>query len=202
VIFLYVYKVVTYFIYLIVFLPGKLKARGGDALWRGRLGDIEPSAEKTIWMHAASVGEVRVVGHLINYIKKNHEDLLIHLTVMTRAGFETAAKLYGDKIGVTIFPLDATPAISKTIRKINPSIVIITETEIWFNLLQQLFRLNIPIILINGRMSEKSFRRYRLIRSANGASNFLSPATSALSSVAPKNRYRSISESDLKNSLS
>lgn len=163
---LFCYKIVTIVIYLLVLPFGKMKAGQGDVLWKGRLGDIEPSDDKTLWMHAASVGEVRVIGHLIDYLRKKRTDLPIHLTVVTRTGYDTAIKLYGDTIRVTIFPLDAPVPVARTVRNVNPRMVIITETEIWFNLLRRLFELDIPVILVNGRMSDKGFNRYRMIGTA------------------------------------
>ena len=136
-------------------------------MWRGRLGLIDPLGPRDIWMHASSVGEVKVLGYLIDYLKKQDPKLMIHVTVMTRAGFKTATDQFDDKgDGVTLsyFPLDASPVIRRSLDLINPASLVIAETEIWPNLVSQATQRNIPIVLVNGRMSEKAFKMYRYVR--------------------------------------
>lgn len=137
-------------------------------MWRGRLGLISPLGPRDVWMHAASVGEVKVLGYLIDYLRKQDATLRIHVTVMTRAGFKTATDQLGDKgdsVTLSYFPMDAPPAIRRSLDLINPALLVIAETEIWPNLISQAAQRNIPIVLVNGRMSEKAFRMYRYVRS-------------------------------------
>lgn len=137
-------------------------------MWRGRLGLISPLGPRDVWMHAASVGEVKVLGYLIDYLKKQDATLRIHVTVMTRAGFKTATDQLddkGDSVTLSYFPLDALPAVRRSLDLINPASLVIAETEIWPNLISQAAQRNIPIVLVNGRMSEKAFRMYRYVRS-------------------------------------
>ncbi len=161
---LFIYKILTYIIYMLIFPFGYMKYKKGDLLWRGRLGLIEKSTEKTLWIHAASVGEVKVIGNLLNYLEIKNFDRKIHLTVVTSNGYGTAKDLYGDKIDISYFPLDALPAVRGTIEKLNPYMVVIAETEIWFNLINEIGNQNIPLILINGRMTENSFGKYNMIK--------------------------------------
>ncbi|MFQ5454161.1 MAG: glycosyltransferase N-terminal domain-containing protein, partial [Candidatus Zixiibacteriota bacterium] len=88
---LLLYKLIFYFIYYLSYPYGMLKAAGGDLLWQGRLGNIDnSSAPIDLWLHAASVGEIKVIGYLIDYLHKRNPELKIHISTMTRTGFSTA----------------------------------------------------------------------------------------------------------------
>jgi tRNA (guanine-N7-)-methyltransferase len=167
---MFLYRLITFLVYCVLYPVGRRKAtRGqGNELWRGRLGLIEPLGPRDIWMHASSVGEVKVLGYLIDYLKKQDPKLMIHVTVMTRAGFKTATNQLSDKgdgITLSYSPLDASPIIRRFLDLINPTLLVIAETEIWPNLVNQATQRNIPIVLVNGRMSEKAFKMYRYVRS-------------------------------------
>ncbi len=134
-----------------------------DEFWRGRLGRIDTSKSGTIWIHAASAGEVRIASYLADYLLKNRPSVSLVGTVQTRTGFEVARKVYPESMIVAAFPLDATRSVRRALETTKPSVIVIAETEIWFNFLAEAFRLNIPVVLVNGRMTEKAFGRYRLI---------------------------------------
>lgn len=166
-----IYKVMTFIIYCAVYPYGKLRASFGSKVWRDRLG--LPSADSSnggvsgdpvIWMHAASVGEVRILNILINYLLKGDLKLGLHVTTVTATGYETAVELFGKAATVSRFPLDAPPVMRRAFDNIRPSMVVIAETEIWFNMLNEALKRSIPLILINGRMSARAFDRYRMIR--------------------------------------
>ncbi len=166
---MFLYKLVTFLIYSILYPVGRIKAAKGNELWRGRLGFIDPVGPKNIWMHAASVGEVKVLSYLIDYLKKQDTTMTIHVTVMTTAGFKIAADQLRDKderVTLTHFPLDASPAVRRSLDLINPTLLVIAETEIWPNLISHANVRNIPIVLVNGRMSEKAVKQYRFFRPA------------------------------------
>jgi len=162
-----VYKFITFLIYCLVYPLGRIKIARGSRFWLGRLGLIDPIGPRSIWMHAASVGEVKVLSYLFDYIKKQEPALTMHVTVMTRAGFKTATDLIGDKdtrITLSYFPLDVRRVISRTLDSIKPALLTIAETEIWPNLINEASKRNIPVVLVNGRMSEKAFQRYQFLR--------------------------------------
>ncbi|MCM2273023.1 MAG: hypothetical protein NDJ18_10780 [candidate division Zixibacteria bacterium] len=155
---IYLYKVIAFLIYFGAFVVGRGKA-GKDALWAGRLNtDSLPSAD--IWLHAASVGEVRVIGHLIDYLHDQAPAIRFHLTVMTRAGYKTATMINGESTTVSYLPIDVPHLWARVLRQISPRIVVIAETEIWPNMLIALQSQGIPVVLVNGRLSEKAFGRY------------------------------------------
>jgi 3-deoxy-D-manno-octulosonic-acid transferase len=121
---------------------------------------IPRSERKRIWIHAVSVGEVRSLKHLIDQLKKSYKNTEIVLTVTTPAGYNCTAELYTD-IRVINAPVDFSFTIRRFIKQINPRILILNELEIWPNWVTGVQRHDIPILLINGRMSERAFRRYK-----------------------------------------
>ncbi len=122
------------------------------------------SLKKPIWVHAASVGEVICSIPLIKRIKKNFPQSEIVITTMTRTGHETARTQISEANAVLLFPIDHPLFLRRTIAKIRPGLLLIAETEIWPNLLMSCGKKGIPIVLFNGRISEKSFRRYLLFK--------------------------------------
>jgi 3-deoxy-D-manno-octulosonic-acid transferase len=163
------YKFLTLIIYGLVYPYGRLKAARGRALWQGRLGLIEPSEKQPIWLHAASVGEVKVMSCLVDFLTRAKPGLPLHLTVMTETGYATAKKLFGDKVTLSHMPLDATPSLRRGFDRINPQMLVIAETEIWFGLIAMAHSREIPVVLVNGRMTEKALGSYRRVRSMMGS---------------------------------
>jgi len=120
--------------------------------------------QKNIWLHAASVGEVFGCLPLLKNIKEEFPKDGIILTTMTRTGREVAKKSSSEINEVLFFPIDYPFFLKKVIRKLKPRLLLIAETELWPNLIISCGRLNIPIILFNGRISRKSFPRYKFFK--------------------------------------
>lgn len=162
---LFFYNVFISVIYFIVLIFTSGKARKGDAKWIGRLGFINVSEPVDLWMHASSVGETRVLSHLVTYLTHENSDLKIHITTMTDAGQSTAKESFtSGNISLSYFPLDYKSAIKKTFGSLHPKLLLIAETEIWPNLIKEATDNKIPVVLINGRMSPSAFKKYKLIR--------------------------------------
>ena len=119
-----------------------------------------PSFKGPIWVHAASVGEVFCSIPLLKKIKNEFPHLKIVLTTMTSTGNETAKTYLPEADQVLFVPIDHPLIIRRTIEKIQPSLLLIAETELWPNLLRSCGKKEIPIVLFNGRISQKSFQRY------------------------------------------
>jgi 3-deoxy-D-manno-octulosonic-acid transferase len=119
-----------------------------------------PSFKNPIWVHAASVGEVFCSIPLFKRIKKDFQHSKIVMTTMTSTGNETAKTYLPEADQVLFFPIDHPLIIRRAIAKIQPSLLLIAETELWPNLLRFCGKKGIPIVLFNGRVSQKSFRRY------------------------------------------
>ena len=126
-----------------------------------RMGFFETLSFQTpIWVHAASVGEVFCTVPLLKKIKKEFPQREIVLTTMTSTGNEAAKKHLPEVGRVLFFPIDHPLALQRVIGRIQPSLLLIAETELWPNLLRSCRKKGIPVILFNGRISEKSFRGY------------------------------------------
>lgn len=119
---------------------------------------LRPRVEKTVWVHAVSVGEVKSLKGLIQNLVQVQKKKVI-LSVSTPSGFEFARRELSI-VEVIPAPFDASFVIRRFIRLIQPEIVIFNELEIWPNWLFLLHRHRIPILLINGRISEKAFQWY------------------------------------------
>ncbi|WP_428776476.1 lipid IV(A) 3-deoxy-D-manno-octulosonic acid transferase [Vibrio sp.] len=119
------------------------------------------SERQPIWIHAVSVGEVMAVSPLIKELSL-HTDSPILLTTTTPTGAAQAEKL-GDLVEHRYMPLDCTFAVRRFIRRMQPSRLVIVETELWPNTLRAVAKAGIPISVINARLSERSFRRYQKV---------------------------------------
>jgi 3-deoxy-D-manno-octulosonic-acid transferase len=133
---------------------------------RERCGDIPSSWQQTvsasIWFHAVSVGEVIAAFPLIEEVKRRTPGTPVFVSTATLAGRETAEKrLAGLADGVFFAPLDFVWSVRCVLRRLRPSVVVILETEIWPNLFRESKRIGCGLILVNGRISDRSFPRYR-----------------------------------------
>jgi len=119
--------------------------------------------KKRIWLHAASVGEVQVAGNLIAELKEQG-DFCFFLTVMTEQGRRISRKKLSESVTCLMAPLDVPCLVRRAVRYIRPDVFVSIETEFWPALLGGIHGAGIPMVLVNGRISERSFRRYRLVR--------------------------------------
>lgn len=152
--------------YIPLFLLRKRKRQG----MRSRFGLYPQSFKKilsqrdNIWLHAVSVGEVRVISNIIKRLRREYPDHRLVLTTVTETGNAIAKNIIeGDEV-VTYLPFDIRYIVRRAVSCIRPKILIIAETELWPNLILQAFRSGVPIVIINGRISDKSFGRYKLVR--------------------------------------
>ncbi len=130
-----------------------------------RMGFLPTSTMKRpIWVHAASVGEVFCTVPLLKRIRKEFAHCEIVLTTMTSTGNEAAKSRIPEANQVFFFPFDHPLVLRRAIEKIQPSLVLVAETELWPNFLRACGKKGIPVVLFNGRISEKSFRRYLLLK--------------------------------------
>ena len=126
-----------------------------------RLGCFPDLSEKRpVWVHAASVGEVLASRSLIQRIKKAFPHNVLLLTTMTRTGQETAKKQIPEADVVAFLPLDHPLILRHVMKRVKPRFLLIAETELWPNLLHASGKTGIPTVLFNGRISDRSIRRY------------------------------------------
>ncbi len=118
-------------------------------------------SEKTLWLHALSMGEVIAAAPVLKLLRGQNPDLYIALSVTTDSGYETAHKL--DFIDSVFFhPLDCLPFTQLALCRINPDLYVVTDTGFWPGLIDLLHKKNAPVLLFNGRISERAARRYLL----------------------------------------
>jgi len=121
-------------------------------------------AKANIWVHAVSVGEVMVLDGFIDQLRKTYPAYQIIATVTTKTGYELACERLKDKALVIPSPIDFSCVAARFVSMIDPKVYIAVETEIWPNLYRKLFLKKVPIVVINGRISDGSFGRYKAIR--------------------------------------
>ncbi|WP_333652854.1 3-deoxy-D-manno-octulosonic acid transferase [Dissulfurispira sp.] len=118
----------------------------------------------SVWIHAVSVGEVIAAVPLIKKIKERHPATEVIVSTVTDTGQKIAREKAGDTARIIYMPFDLPLSIKNAANRFNPSIFIIMETELWPNAIRTLNKLNVPVLLMNGRISEKSFIGYKGIR--------------------------------------
>lgn len=134
--------------------------------FKHRLGQDCPAfSTQPIWFHALSVGEVLSVVPLVKKFGQRWPQIPIFFTASTLTGHEIALKQLKNVATIGYFPLDLSPVITHYFERVNPRLIVLTETDIWPNFLKMAKNKNIPCLLINARMSERSYKRYRLIKS-------------------------------------
>jgi len=133
-----------------------------------RLGNIPDAVidamagQRPIWFHAASVGEVIASQKLLEGIRERFPGRRLLVSTFTPTGNEAAKeKLKAD--GVIFLPLDFPWAVNRAVKKVNPSTLILMETELWPNLIRKAGSMGIPVVLVNGRISDTSYGKYWFI---------------------------------------
>ena len=136
---------------------------------RQRLGTLSPVAEgqqrPLIWLHCVSVGETQAARPLVDRLRKEFPEHALVVSTITRTGQKLAQDVFGRQVDkVFYFPFDWRWSVRRALRVINPSVVLLMETELWPNFLRECKTREIPVALVNGRISRQSFRRYSLIK--------------------------------------
>ncbi len=161
---------VAFWTFAFCYLPFFFLKKKHKDNWKERFGQVpvkmakELEGKKIIWVHAVSVGEVSLAIRLIGAIKEKYSGLSFVLTVTTSAGREAALKLKDDEDKVLYFPADFGFSVRAFIKAVCPKALVILETEIWPNLIDELSRLAIPIFIVNARISDKAIAKYRWAR--------------------------------------
>jgi 3-deoxy-D-manno-octulosonic-acid transferase len=133
--------------------------------WRERFGFFDdPELSDTIWIHAVSVGEMNAAAPLIDALMKRFEGRRFVVTTVTPTGSARVQKLFGERVFHVYLPYDLTASIRRFLDRINPSLAVVMETEIWPNLYYECARRKIPIVLANARLSERSLNGYGPVR--------------------------------------
>ena len=120
--------------------------------------------KKCIWLHAVSVGEVNAAQTLVAEMEKQFGDFEIVMSTTTDTGFARAEKLFGRTRAVFYFPFDFSWVTRRAFRRLDPSICLLMELEVWPNFVFTAHERGVPVLVLNGRVSDRSFSRYRRIK--------------------------------------
>lgn len=124
----------------------------------------EVNKKKSIWIHAVSVGEVISLQNLTKKIKEKHPDWTILFSSLTNTGIRMAEAKIKEADYIFLAPVDFTPIVRRFFKVLRPDVLVLAESEFWPNLLREAQRRAKGVLLINGRISSHSYRRYRKIK--------------------------------------
>ena len=124
---------------------------------------IRSGAQDCIWIHAVSVGEVNLLPQLVANLKAAFPEMTVAISTTTQSGQHLARQKFPEDL-VFYCPSDFSWAVNRSIDRIRPAMLVLTELELWPNLISLTAKREIPVVLINGRVGRKSFHGYRRIR--------------------------------------
>jgi 3-deoxy-D-manno-octulosonic-acid transferase len=155
-----------FFILVLFYLPLYIFKNKFHRGFLYRLGKIPRifNLDRPVWIHAVSVGEALSIKWLYKELKKQNPDKRFVISTVTATGNKIVEGFVQKEDLATYLPLDLSFIVKKVINKVNPCLFIIAETEIWPNLISCLYQKKIPIIIVNARISDRSFARYRGIK--------------------------------------
>ncbi|MFH1690520.1 MAG: glycosyltransferase N-terminal domain-containing protein [Candidatus Eisenbacteria bacterium] len=156
------YRIMTNLLWPLAVSASALRRATGSREWGQRVGRTPPVAEGAVWLHAASVGEVAAVTPLATALATTPAG--VFLTVVTPTGRAVAARSLSD-LAVSFAPLDFVTAVRRVLRSVRPRALLLTETELWPNTIYESAEAGVPVGMVNGRLSERSLRRYVMLGS-------------------------------------
>jgi 3-deoxy-D-manno-octulosonic-acid transferase len=157
-----------------------------NAKLKNQLGFVTKTSSKVIWVHCVSVGEFNAARSLIDQLLDIYPEHRLAITTTTITGAEAVRKHYQDRVIHYFFPFDLPFIVGPFIKKINPVACILLETEIWPNLINNLNKKAIPVVLVNARLSERSFSKYQRF-----FSNLVQKTLNQLTLIASQNEHSS-----------
>jgi 3-deoxy-D-manno-octulosonic-acid transferase len=134
--------------------------------WSERFGDVNRKKPDTpcIWLHGVSVGEINATKTVVAELESQYPNHDIVITTTTDTGYARAKTHYGSDYTVCYFPLDLSPFVRRAFEQLKPDLCLLMELEVWPNFLKEAKRRHVPIAVINGRISDKSYLSYRRFR--------------------------------------
>ncbi len=130
----------------------------------GHIPALPQNGNPVVWIHCVSVGETNAALPLVKALREEYPDYQIVISTVTKTGQELAQKLFQEDANLIFyFPFDWKFTVKRALEKIKPNVVLIMETELWFNFIREAVRTNIRVFIVNGRISEKSANRYMKI---------------------------------------
>lgn len=161
---------------------GKIRTDWPARLGRGSVLPSAPDKRPRLLIHAVSVGELNAIRQLVDQITARDDAPELVLATTTDTGYAHAQRLYSERLSVVRFPFDVSFAVDQFLGRVCPDAVALVELEVWPNFVAACRSRSIPVAVINGRLTERSAKRYGYIRS------FISGAFGALELVAVQSR--------------
>ena len=135
---------------------------------RQRLGNvpkINSGGKSVVWLHCVSVGEAQAAQSLVRALTSRFPNLALVISTTTVTGQQLARDIFRDQAqAVFYFPIDWAWTVRRVLRRVQPATILVMETELWPHLFREATRRKIPVALVNGRISDKSFGRYKMVR--------------------------------------
>ncbi len=122
--------------------------------WRERFGWVPtfPQPKQRIWIHAVSLGEINATPRLVEALRERLPEVDFVFSTTTDTGYARATKLYGAQ-RVFRFPLDFSPVVSRVLKRVAPTLIVLVELEVWYNLVRMATGRGIPVAVVNGRLT-------------------------------------------------
>lgn len=148
-----------------LFLLRREKYAAGFRQRLGNYPEFKHDGRKVIWLHCVSVGETNASRPLVEQLKLNFPDHRLVISTTTKTGQGLAISIFkGQADAVFYFPFDWKFSVRRALRHFKPDIVLLMETEIWFNFFNEASKSGVKLAIINGRLSAKSVQRYSYIK--------------------------------------
>jgi len=156
-----IYSIIYTIVILVLFIPQYLKRpKELRRKWfEEKLGGL-PEMDHSFWVHAVSVGEVNAAIQLLKRLRERYPDMPIVLSTITDTGQKVASDKVPEGVRVLYLPFDINCILERAFMRVKPRMLIVIETELWPNIFRLSYKKNIPVIILNGRISEKASRGY------------------------------------------
>jgi len=133
-------------------------------LWRKMTGQalLRDGSDPCAWFHGVSVGEIHLLRPVVAAFQKRHPNCDCVISTTTDTGYTEACKRFPD-LHIFFWPFDFSWAVNRALRRVNPSLVVLAEGELWPNFLTAAHKRGVPVAVINGRISPRSIYRYKML---------------------------------------
>lgn len=170
------------------------RAAGVPGRLAERLGGTRARAERSLWVHAVSMGEVQAAAPLVRMLLERHPGRAIVMTTTTSTGAQRVSELFGKRLQHAYLPLDLPFAVRKFLDAVKPELAIVMETELWPNLFAQCAARRVPIVIASARLSPRSVRRYTMLNRlfAGLLTRTLAPAYIGAQSALDRDRFAAL----------
>jgi len=149
---------------LLYFTLRGLRDRAYLGRWGERFGFVPRATGKQgIWLHAASVGEFNAASPLVRALLKRYPDVPLTVTTFTPTGSGRVVRELGDRVAHFYIPIDLKSAVRRFLKRLQPRLIIVMETEVWPNLYLQAKQSGIPLLIANARLSQRSARGFQRV---------------------------------------